>query len=269
MSWISIKDLSFSYGSRPIFEHLNLEVEKGQIFCLVGPNGCGKTTLQHCILNFLKPYSGSILLDGRQVRDYSAKELAAKMAFVPQNHTRSFPYRTVDVVAMGSLRMRGFFGGTGREDTERAMEMLRCMQIDHLAECEYTSLSGGELQMVLIARALCQDSEMILLDEPTAHLDIRKSQEILEYITEFSKNQGKTIFITTHDFNQPLFFQDAGSNVRMALMHEGKLGCVGEPLEVLVSEPLKETYGMESRILEVEADGKKMHYLATWKPEKK
>lgn len=264
MSWLSVQDLSFGYGKKPIFEHLDLEVEKGQIFCLVGPNGCGKTTLQHCILNFLRPQSGKILLDGRAVNGCRERELAEKMAYVPQNHTRSFPYLTIDVVSMGSLRRHGILGIAGEAERELARQVMEQLHIGHLAESDYTSLSGGELQMVLIARALCQQSEMIILDEPTAHLDIKKSQDVLAYISSFSKEKGKTILLATHDFNQALYFQDEGNDVRMALMNEGRLSPGEAPRKLLSSSLLEEIWHIGSRILEVEAEGRKRHYLALW-----
>lgn len=265
MSWLSVQGLSFGYGKDLIFEHLNLEVEKGQIFCLMGPNGCGKTTLQHCILNFLKPRSGKILLDGKAVDSCRPRELAEKMAYVPQNHTRSFAYPAVDVVSMGSLRRHKILSAAGESERKLALYIMEQLHIAHLAERGYTSLSGGELQMVLIARALCQKSEMIILDEPTAHLDIGKSQDVLACICALSREHGKTILLAAHDFNQALYFQDEGCDVRMALMHEGRLSFSEVPLKLLSSSLLEDTWKIGSSILETEAEGRKRHYLVIWK----
>lgn len=264
MSFLEIRDLAFSYGHKPIFHDLNLRVEKGSVFCLVGPNGCGKTTLEHCLLGFLSPASGSILVDGQVLSSYRRRELAAKMAYVPQNHSRTFPYRTLDVVVMGALRRRGMLGGDSKADEKLARQVMEELEIGHLAEVEYTTLSGGELQMVLVARALCQESNMIVLDEPTAHLDIKKSQIILQYISQFSLQQGKTILLSTHDFNQPFYFQDMGNQVQMALMNHGVLSRSAAPGDLLTAELLEETYQVKSRIFEMDADGRKRHYLAVW-----
>ncbi len=262
MSLLEVKDLAFSYGTKPVFSHVSFRVEKGQIFCLVGPNGSGKTTVEHCLLTHMKPQSGEILLRGRKIADYSPVQLAAELAYVPQNHTRSFPYQTVDVVTMGRTRQRRFLqpGGDDRDSAIRSMELLG---IAHLAQVEYSTLSGGELQLVLLARALTQDSEILVLDEPAAHLDIKRTQDILLLLAKIVREQGKTIILTTHDFNHPLLLQDEGTDVRMALMHDGRMEAAGTPTDILSSGMLERIYGIKSRILEIPAD-RQRHYLAAW-----
>ena len=262
MSYLEIENLSFSYGKREIFRDVCLSADPGEIFCLTGPNGCGKTTLQHCILGRLKPQSGSISINGRSLSDYAPRELAAETAYVPQNHTRAFPYRVLDVVAMGRLRNRRL--SSGREDSEKAVQVLGELGMEELAEKEYTALSGGELQMVLVARALCQDSRILILDEPAAHLDIKHSQRILNLLCRISRQRGKMIIMSTHDFNHPLLMADSGANVRMALMHGGSLGPAERPEKLLSSGSLQEVYGIESRLLSV--DGQR-HFLAAWSRE--
>jgi len=264
MSLLSVRSLSFAYGVRPVFEEVSFAVEPGQIFCLVGPNGCGKSTLLGCVLGHLRPQSGEILLDGRPLAAHSARELAAQLAFVPQSHSRSFPYKTVDVVALGRTRQRGF-ALAGGDEREQAMAVLRRLSIAHLAETEYTTLSGGELQLVLLARALAQESAMLVLDEPAAHLDIRRTQSTLLLLSSIAKEQGKGILLSTHDMGHPLLFEDEGANVRMALMEGGRLGEAGRPRALLSSGCLLETYGLESRVLTVTAE-RERHFLAAWVP---
>jgi len=262
MSLLEIDDLAFAYGSKPVFQSVGFQVDPGQIFCLVGPNGCGKTTLVHCILTHLKPQAGRILLDGRDIGEYPTRELAGRIAYVPQNHVRSFPYRAVDVVAMGRTREQGFLGSNGDHlaEAEAAMERLG---IGHLAQTEYTTLSGGELQMTLIARALVQASDILVLDEPTAHLDVRRAQDVLSVLAQAARDQGKAVVLSTHDFNLPLNLQDEGVDVRMALMDSGHLSDVATPLELLASDWLKAIYDVESRVLEVPTDPTR-HFLAVW-----
>lgn len=267
MSSLEVTGLSFSYGTRQVFSDVSFCVEPGEIFCLVGPNGCGKTTLEHCILGHLKPDSGSIRIGGKPLASYSSRALAGQMAYVPQSHTRSFPYRTLDLVAMGQIRNRQLFQ-LGEGSQEQALAVLEQLGIAHLADTQYTTLSGGELQMVLLARALCQDSDILVLDEPAAHLDVKRTQKILLQLAQISKNQGKTILLSTHDFNHPLLFQDEGAKVRMALMEKGTLSRSGLPTELLGSGCLMEIYGIHSRVLEVPAD-KPRHYLAAWGGEEK
>ena len=262
MSYLEVKNLSFSYGDSDVFSDESFSVDEGQIFCLVGPNGCGKTTLQHCILGYLKPDQGEILIDGRPLESYSARKLAAEIAYVPQNHTRSFPYRVIDVVAMGQIRKKRQFSSDSYM-LEAAHEILKKLEIDHLEEKEYTALSGGELQMVMVARALCQDSRVLILDEPSAHLDVKRTQNILLLLTKIAKEDKKIILMSTHDFNHPLLFEDEGADVRMALMHDGSFSGSGRPGEILSGGCLDELYGINSRIVEIDAD-KKRHYLATW-----
>lgn len=266
MSYLEVKDLAFSYGDREVFRNLSFSVEPGEIFCLVGPNGCGKTTLQHCILGHLHCKSGDILINGRSIKDFSAAGLASEIAFVPQDHSRSFPYRVLDVVAMGQIRNR-HFAVSGKDDEKKAMEVLKKLGIDFLAETEYTALSGGELQMVLLARALCQDSNILILDEPAAHLDTKRAQSILMLLNRIARDDGKMILMSTHDFNHPLLFEDEGANVKMAFMEKGVLSRSGTPMEILSSGCLQDVYGIESQILEVNGVMKR-HYLAAWSRER-
>lgn len=265
MSLLEVEDLSFSYGDKPVFEHVSFAVDPGQVFCLVGPNGCGKTTLEHCVLMHLKPRRGTIRVDGKSLSEYSERELAGKVAYVPQTHVRSFPYRTIDVVAMGRARKQRFMDSRS-EHEPYALEVMEQLGIGHLAEKEYTTLSGGELQMVLLARALVQESKMLVLDEPVAHLDVRRTQDILLRLAQLAKTRGLAILLSTHDFNHPLLLEDEGVDVRMGLMEGGRLSEIGIPTQILSSGCLNDIYGIESRIVEIPGEPVH-HFLATWSPD--
>lgn len=262
MSLLEVNGLAFAYGDKPVFEDASFSVEQGRIFCLVGPNGCGKTTLEHCLLAHVKPQRGSISIDGRDLSAFSSRQLAAEIAYVPQNHVRSFPYRTVDMVAMGCTRQQRFLE-TGAGSVDRARSTMEQLGIEHLADIEYTTLSGGELQMALVARALVQDSRILVLDEPTAHLDVKRGLSILLTLRDLACDRGKTIVLSTHDFNQPLMLQDEGADVRMALMENGTLSEAGAPLDMLSSSCLNDLYGIQSQIVEL-ANNPARHYLAMW-----
>lgn len=262
MSLLEVKNLSFSYGALKVFSEIDFSVEDGQIFCLVGPNGCGKTTLEACILSHLKPQQGSVLIQGRDILSFSPRTLAAEIAFVPQNHTRSFPYNTLDVVTMGRMRRQKLLE-SGQQHRKAALAVMEALDISHLAQTEYTTLSGGELQMVLLARALVQESRILVLDEPAAHLDIKRAQKILGILTRLAKEYRKTVLLSTHDYNHPLLFQDEGADVKMALMDRGRICGIGSPVELLSSDLLHEIYGIHSQVLTVQAD-KARHYLAAW-----
>lgn len=262
ISILEVEKLSFSYGSKPVFSDISFQIEKGELFCLAGPNGCGKSTLLHCILGHLKYQSGDVLINNRSIRLYSPEKLADRLAYVPQNHTRSFPYRVLDVVTMGQVRNKSLFSRKNKRE-DLALAILEELGVSHLAEEEYTMLSGGELQMVLIARALCQDSDILILDEPTAHLDIKRTQCILNFLFRFAREKEKSVIISTHDFNHPLQFEDMGANIKMALMDHGKISRVGTPLSLLSSDSLEQMYQIKSCIVQAGDEGKR-HYIVTW-----
>lgn len=232
------------------------------MFCLAGPNGCGKSTLLHCISGHLKYQAGDVLIDDRPVRLYPPEKLADRLAYVPQNHVRSFPYQVLDVVAMGQIRNPATLLSK-KEKEELAFSALTEVGIPHLAGEEYTTLSGGELQLVLLARALCQDSDILILDEPAAHLDIKHTHRIMELLFRFSQGKGKSVMISTHDFNHPLQFEDMGADVKMALMDHGKLSAVSSPKSLLSSDSLEQMYQVKSRMVKI-SDSPSRHFVATW-----
>ena len=262
MSVLKIEKLSFSYGSKKIFSDISFQVRQGEMFCLAGPNGCGKSTLLHCISGHLKYQSGEVLINDQSIRLHSPGKLADRMAYVPQNHIRSFPYQVLDVVAMGQIRSpASLLSKNEKEDL--ALSALKEVGISHLAEEEYTTLSGGELQLVLLARALCQNSDILILDEPAAHLDIQHTHRIMNLLFRFSREKGKSVVISTHDFNHPLQFEDMGANVKMALMDHGKLSGVSSPKSLLSPYSLEQMYQVKSRIVKV-SDSPERHFIATW-----
>lgn len=265
MSLMEVRSLSFAYGKKAVFQDVSFCLEPGQIFCLVGPNGCGKTTLVHCVLSHLKPRSGSVLVRGKEVSSYTDRELAAELAYVPQTHTRAFPYQTLDVVSMGRIRKHRW-AACGKEDREAALACMERLGIGHLWDAPYTTLSGGELQTVLLARAIAQESSILVLDEPGSHLDIRHSLELNQRLAALAKEQNTAVLLSTHDLNQPLDLLDNGADVKMALMENGELSEASSPLEMLDSDLLGKLYGIESRLLTVNA-GSERHFVATWKEE--
>lgn len=262
MSVLKVEKLSFSYGTKMIFSDIGFQVRQGEMFCLAGPNGCGKSTLLHCISGHLNYRSGDVLIDGQSIRLHPPGKLADKLAYVPQNHIRSFPYQVLDVVAMGQIRNPSSLISK-KEKEELAFSALEDVGIAHLAEEEYTTLSGGELQLVLLARALCQDSDILILDEPAAHLDIKHTHRIMNLLFRFSREKGKSIVISTHDFNHPLQFEDMGADIKMALMDHGTLSAVCPPQALLSPDSLEQMYQVKSRIVRV-GDEPKRHFIATW-----
>lgn len=194
---ISIRSASFSYGQKAIWQDINLDVEKGETLCLLGPNGCGKTTLLNCIHGNLSLRSGSIKIDGRDVKSMTVTEVAKKMGYVFQEHSAPFPYTSLEVVRMGRAPHLGLIQAPSRQDTELARSIMEEMGKSHLASQRYTNISGGERQLVLIARTLCQEPEIILFDEPTSHLDYKNQALVLQTMSRLA-NKGLTIIMTSH-----------------------------------------------------------------------
>jgi iron complex transport system ATP-binding protein len=241
---ISIKSASFAYGEKTVWKDIEFDVESGETLCLLGPNGCGKTTLLNCIHGNLKLKTGQVLIDGKDVQSMQAVEVAKKMGYVFQDHHASFPYRALEVVKMGRAPYLGIFQTPDAQDSKMAIDIMEEMGIGHLAYRRYTELSGGERQLVLIAQALCQDPEIIVFDEPTSHLDFKNQTLVLQTINRLSK-RGFTIVMTSH-------FPDHAwvLSSKVAMMGRGRLIAVGSSDEVMTEENLSETYGMDIKVYE-------------------
>lgn len=253
-SMLEIRDLYFRYEGRrkgEILSGASLAVEEGSCLCLMGMNGCGKSTLIDCLLGENKPSSGSIALSGEDALRMSPARKAKLMAYVPQVHERTFPYEVEHIVMMGRTAHAGSLwkpGGT--EDRRRVAEALESCGIPHLARRPYTDLSGGEMQMVMLARALVQDAPLVVMDEPTAHLDFRNEMLFLETVERLALRQGTTVLMATHSPNQAFHLASAGVPTRVALMHQGRIHALGSPREVLTEQALQQVFGVYGCLLE-------------------
>lgn len=252
MSVLKITDAAFSYGEQPIFHGISLETRPGEIFCLMGRNGCGKSTLLDCILGIHPLNAGDIQISDKSVNTYKPAELAREMSYLPQSHEHSFPYKVLQVVLMGRTAYMGRFGSPTREDKAIVKNLLKKIGIAHLSDRPYTQLSGGELQMVMLARALAQEAPLILMDEPTAHLDYYNELLFLETIASLVEDGRQTIFMATHAPNQAFYLENRGIPVRVGLMQGGQLVATGPPAKILTSENLGQVYSIEARILDSE-----------------
>jgi iron complex transport system ATP-binding protein len=245
---LDIRDISFSYGEQDVFRDLNLEVFRGDVICVLGANGCGKTTLFRCINGALKPKTGTILLDNKSISAMGVIDLAKQIGTVFQEHSAPFPFSVLEVVRMGRAPHLGFFATPSGKDDDIAEKALDQVGMYHLKDKPYTRISGGERQLVLIARTLAQKPKIVMLDEPTSHLDFRNQVLILKMINQLSA-QGFTIIMSTHLPNQAFLISS-----KVALMSEGKFIASGRCDDIVTEKNLEETYGVALRIVNIEKD---------------
>lgn len=202
---LSADRLDIGYGGKPIGRGLEVSVEAGRILCLLGPNGCGKTTLFRTLLGLIPPVAGRVLLAGRPITAMRRAEIAQAISYVPQAHAPPFPFEALEVVLMGRTARLGTFGQPGRMDRHRAQAAMERLGIADLAGRDYSRLSGGQRQLVLIARALAQDTPLIVMDEPTASLDFGNQAHVLAQISGLVRDavsEGRGVILSTHDPDQ-------------------------------------------------------------------
>jgi iron complex transport system ATP-binding protein len=241
-----LQSASFDYGDRNIFDDLNFEVNSGDILCLLGSNGCGKTTLLRCLRGFLKLKTGACYLDELDISSIRTTTLAQKMGFVFQDHTAPFPYSVIEVVKMGRAPHLRMFASPAKDDTEIAEKALDTVGIGHLRDRKFTQISGGERQLVVIARTLAQGPDIILMDEPTSALDFKNQALVLRMINKLAQ-QGMTIILSTHFPNHAMLY-----SCKVAMMNRGNFVAFGPAGQVITEANLKRTYGIDVKIYAAE-----------------
>ena len=245
---ISIENVSFSYGlsEENLLNEINLNIEKGKFIGILGPNGCGKSTLLKVILKYLHPRQGIIKIDNKELKEYSQPELAEILSFVPQKSAPTMPLTVEDVVYMGRVPyIKNRWIGFDREDREKVEKIMRMLKIDQFKNRVIFSLSGGEFQRVLLARALVQNTNIMLLDEPTSALDMNYALEIMKLTSYFVKNENLTAVMVLHDLNLASMYCDS-----IILLKEGKIAYEGTPKELFRPEILEEIYGFNCEVIE-------------------
>jgi len=242
MSGVKVKELTFRYDEKVVLDHLSFEVNKGEILAILGPNGSGKTTLLKCLNMLLKP-KGSFFIDSFDISKFNEKEIAKFVGYVPQIHSPVFPYKVIDVVVSGRTPYLGFSTPT-KKDYDYAYNVLNKLGLTHLADKPYTQLSGGQLRLVLIARALVQQPKILLLDEPTSHLDLKNRVLVLKILREIT-NEGITIIMSEHDPSLASIFSD-----KILLMCNGKIVSYGKAKDVLNRENIAKVYEVNVEIFE-------------------
>ncbi|EEG78272.1 heme ABC transporter ATP-binding protein [Dethiobacter alkaliphilus] len=234
---ITIDDLHFAYGENKILQGTSFEVPEGSFVGIIGPNGSGKTTLLKVLSRILAPSGGSVLLSGRELAGFAQNELAKTMAVVAQDTTAGYLFSVEDVVMMGRAPYLGRFQSESLKDYEIVRQVLEMTGCQHLRERSVTELSGGERQRVMIARALAQQPKVLLLDEPTSHLDIGYQQEILDLVKRLSTVEGLTVVAVLHELNLAAYYCN-----ELVLVSQGKIAACGPPAQVLTAENIQDVY---------------------------
>jgi iron complex transport system ATP-binding protein len=248
---LTVEDLAFGYPGKPVGRGVSFALDGGEVLCLLGPNGGGKTTLFKTVLRLLAAQGGEVAVDGRPIAGWSRLELARVFGYVPQAQLGVFPFTVTEVVLMGRTAHVGPFSTPSRRDREVAEEMLALLGIGHLGGRAYTEISGGERQLTLIARALAQQPAILVMDEPTASLDFGNQVRVLGEVERLAR-RGMAVMLSTHDPDHAFLCAH-----RVALLHEGGLARIGAPDEVITAESLRAVYGVEVTVLEVvRADGR-------------
>lgn len=233
---LHVQNVHFKYGDSSVLSGVSFSVGEGELCGLFGPNGSGKTTLFKCCLRFLRTEQGMVRMCGDDISQRSIAELARVVAYVPQEHKPPFPYLVREVVLMGRTPHLGGFFGVKRHDKEIAIDALASLGITDLADRPYNQLSGGQRQMVLMARAIAQDTPILFLDEPTSALDFQNQMRIWQIMRDIAED-GKTILACSHDPNHVAWFCD-----RVVVMGSGDIVAEGEPKDVISEGVLEMIY---------------------------
>ncbi|CCK79115.1 ABC transporter ATP-binding protein [Desulfobacula toluolica] len=256
MTILALKNGKFSFGKTQIFTEVNFSVSKGETLCILGPNGCGKTTLIDCILGINTLHKGEIRLGDNLITGLSPRQIAQMIAYVPQKHVRHFSFSVMDILLMGRAPYTSFYSAPDAADIEIAEDTLDSLGLYHLKNRDYTRLSGGETQLVMIMRALIQDTPVIVMDEPTAHLDFKHELIVLETIVRLVKERGLTLVMATHFPNHAFYLENEGIPVQVAFMDRQKVHLAGSPSAALTEDNLESFYKVKTSIMTHTIPGK-------------
>lgn len=240
---IKVQNLDFSYDrKRQVLKDISFSIDPGKMVCLIGPNGVGKSTLFKAILRQIHCYTGNIYIGGEDTSEMSAMQLARKVAYIPQSSPVTFNYSVFEMVLMGTTAGLSLFSAPGQKEKQTAEEAMDLLGISDLKNRGFSYISGGERQLALIARALCQQSKILVMDEPTANLDYGNATRVMQQIKELSRS-GYTIIQATHQPDQAFLFAD-----EVLAMKDGSIIAQGEPRDIITKELVEELYGVQVEI---------------------
>ena len=238
---IETQNVCLSYGRKTVLKDVTFQVTPGEMVGLIGPNGCGKSTLIRALSHIISPYSGKMLLDGKEVAKIPRRDLARLIGVVPQMPLLPSAFTAFEIVLMGRNPHLGLFQYEGPREMSIAWQAMERTGTQSLAQRRINELSGGEIQCLLIARVLAQETKAILLDEPTANLDIGRQVEILDLIKNLCSENNLAVLAAIHDLNLATQYCN-----RLILINDGRIQAEGTPREVITSQNIKEVYGAES-----------------------
>ena len=241
---LNTESLSYTYVGWPVLEDIDLEVRDGEILGILGPNGCGKTTLLKNLNKNLSPKGGKVLLDGDDLEDLSKKDIARKIAVVPQTNEVHFSFTVRDIVSMGRMPFQGMMEGMSHADEDLVDHALERVGLTEYADRHINVMSGGERQRVIIARALAQTPDILLMDEPTLHLDINTQFDVLDLVRDLSRNDGLTVVVVSHDLGMVARYCD-----RVLLIKDHRILALGTPEEVLTHENMEAVFGVDAELI--------------------
>ena len=253
---IRLQNMTCGYGKKVVLSEISLQIEGGHLTCLLGQNGAGKTTLFKTILGFIRPFEGTVFINEKPLHRLHPKELARAISYVPQAHATPFPYTAFDVVLMGRfVYSEGLFGLPDRKSRKIVHECFNRLEIEHLKDQYFSSLSGGEKQMVLIARAMAQQPLFIAMDEPTSNLDLGNQARVMN-IAMMLKEQGYGVIMNTHAPEQALNYAD-----KVILLQNGKIRDSGSPGEIMNSALISEIYKINLELVSAKTTDGKDHQV--------
>lgn len=242
---LKVENISFRYGKRLILDDISFSVATGSVMALLGQNGTGKTTLLKALCNILEPFAGKSCVDGENLFEMPVGKRAKYVAYVPQHMGNIFPVRVVDAVMMGRMPFVRF--NPGKEDKELVYELIEKMELERYAFTKITELSGGERQRVFIARALAQQPQILLLDEPTSSMDMKNQLHTMELVRQLAGEEQLTVVISIHDLNLAAMFCD-----QFLMLKDGKIFSLGSAEKVITEENIREVYGVSTKIMPID-----------------
>ncbi|MBR4503841.1 MAG: ABC transporter ATP-binding protein [Candidatus Methanomethylophilaceae archaeon] len=239
---MDVEELSYSYREKKVLDSISLSVGKGEILGILGPNGCGKSTLLKNLNRNLSPEHGCVLIEGDDIADMRKKDIAKKVAVVPQSNEIRFAFTVREIVEMGRMPFQESLRGLTSDDERIIKEAMEQTGISDMADRHINTMSGGERQRAIIARAIAQSPDIILMDEPTLHLDINMQFEILDLIRDLSREKGLTVVIVSHDLPMVARYCD-----RMVLIHDRNIFAMGRPEDILTEENMRIVFGIDAK----------------------